>query len=393
MTPTPPNTESIRTATGHLKKADSLIKSEQLEQAKEEILKAVATDPKNMYAQAYLERVELLIEEKKRNREAAEAQRRAEEETAAKEEAERKRREREEATLRKKLEEEQRKKKEEEERKKKEEQKREAERRKREEEQRRREEERKNKEAEQRKKVNHMQEITSYNRALFEGWRSGVPSPQHQQRLNNLRASLHISAEEHRDLELAVRKECYIEAFQQFWRTEKILKAGPSSITALRERYRVDLKEFDTVEMELLNQLKRPKAGPMILVIDDDPGTLNAVSTILQEEGYDARGFITSDEAYRFLTHTTPELILTDVNLETSTIGGFGFLEKIQELPRLSHVPFVFMSGIADEIVIRAGKEMGADDFIPKPFGSEKLLSIVRGKIRRYRELRSISPN
>lgn len=407
MTSQPPNKESQRIAAQHLKRVDSFIKSKEFDQARKEILKAVAADSTNRYAQAYLERVELLIEQEKQDREEAEAQRRAEEAVRVKEEAERKRREQEETARRKKLEEEQKRKKEEEQKqneeeqkkrkeeqkKKEEERKREEEHRKRGEEQRKREEEQQRREQEQRRNMNHREEITSYNRALFEGWVAGVPSPQQQRRLDSLRAALHISPDEHRELELAVRKECYVEAFQRLWSTEKILKGGPSSITALRDRYRVGLEEFDAIEMELLNQLKRPNQGPLILVVDDDPGTLDVVSTILQEEGYDAQGFITSDEAYRFLMHTTPALILTDVNLETSTIGGFSFLEKIQELPRLSHVPFVFMSGITDEIIVRAGKEMGADDFIAKPFGSSKLLSIVRGKLRRYRELRSISSN
>ena len=406
MTSQTPNKESQRLASEHLKRVDTFIKSREFDRAKDEIMKAVAADSTNRYAQAYLERVELLIEQQKQDREAAEVQRRAEEELKAKEEAERKRREQEEAARRKRLEEEQRKKKEEEQRKEKEEehkrreeqkkeeeQKKKEEDRKRVEEQRKREEEHRRRGQEQHANLNHREEITAYNRALFEAWAAGVPSPQQQRQLDILRASLYISSDEHRELELAVRKECYVEAFQRLWSTEKILKGGASSITALRERYRVGVEEFDAIEMELLNQLKRPKQGPLILVVDDDPGTLDVVSAILQEEGYDARGFITSDEAYRFLIHTTPELILTDVNLETSTIGGFGFLEKIQELPRLSHVPFVFMSGITDEVIVRAGKEMGADDFIAKPFGSSKLLSIVRGKLRRYRELRSIASN
>ena len=249
MTSQPPNKESQRIAAQHLKRVDSFIKSKEFDQARKEILKAVAADSTNRYAQAYLERVELLIEQEKQDREEAEAQRRAEEAVRVKEEAERKRREQEETARRKKLEEEQKRKKEEEQKqneeeqkkrkeeqkKKEEERKREEEHRKRGEEQRKREEEQQRREQEQRRNMNHREEITSYNRALFEGWVAGVPSPQQQRRLDSLRAALHISPDEHRELELAVRKECYVEAFQRLWSTEKILKGGPSSITALRD--------------------------------------------------------------------------------------------------------------------------------------------------------------
>ena len=337
-----------------LKKVDSLVKSEEYGTAREEILRARGIDPRNMYAQAYLERVDLLLEQQKRNQEAAQSKLLAEEAAKVKAEQERQKMELEEEALRLAAE-------------------------------------------ETRKQsilsVNHPEEIASYKLALYEAWTNGIPSRQQQEELNDLCNSLHITPKEHSGLERSVRRERYIQAFRELWSSEKDMAEGPSTITALRRRYQIDLEEFDAVEEELLNQLKRPAGGPLIVLIDDDQDMLNALSVILQEEGYAPRGFTTSDEAYQFLLHTTPEMILTDVNLETSTLGGFAFYERIQDLPRLTHVPFVFMSGLTDEVVIRVGKEMGADDYLPKPFDSQKLLSVVRGKIRRYSELRNIKAN
>ena len=161
-----------------LKKVDSLVKSEEYGTAREEILRARGIDPRNMYAQAYLERVDSLLEQQERNREAAQSKLLAEEAANAKAEQERQRIELEEAALRCAAE-------------------------------------------ETRKQsilsVNHPEEIASYKLALYEAWTNGIPSRQQQEKLNDLCNSLHITPKEHSGLERSVRRECYTQAFRELW--------------------------------------------------------------------------------------------------------------------------------------------------------------------------------
>ena len=90
----------------------------------------------------------------------------------------------------------------------------------------------------------------------------------------------------------------------------------------------------------------------------------------------------------------TPDIILCDINLETSTMGGFTFFEKVQEIDHLKKVPFIFLSGLNDDVIIRTGKEMGADDYLTKPIKGQNLLAALRGKLKRFEQLREIpSPN
>ncbi len=335
-----------------LKHVDTLVKAEDLDRARAEILLAKELNPRNMYCQAYLERVDSLLEQRKRNNEAAHAKKLAEDTGRMSKEQQRQKQTEDEERLRVL-------------------QQGEAERLRREEQRR------------------HAGEIVSYNRALFEAWESGTPSAAAELTLASLRRSLRISPQEHKEGELGIRRECYIQAFRNLWTRQSF--DDPATITELRQRYNISGDEFEVIEVELLQTLKKPPAGPTVLVIDDDEGMLTAIATVLLDEHFDVRTFTTSDEAYQFLLHSTPAIILADINLETSSYGGFAFFEKVQQIPRLSRIPFVFVSGLSDEIVIRAGKEIGADDYIAKPFDQAHLVAVVKGKLRRYDELRRVS--
>jgi DNA-binding response OmpR family regulator len=113
------------------------------------------------------------------------------------------------------------------------------------------------------------------------------------------------------------------------------------------------------------------------------------VVRVLESGGFTVQAFNTSDEALTGLKHDMPDLIVSDINLETSTIGGFSFYEKVRQLHHLTHVPFIFLSGMIDEGMIRYGKGLGADDYLTKPFSGEMLLDTIKGKLKRYKQLKS----
>jgi CheY-like chemotaxis protein len=136
---------------------------------------------------------------------------------------------------------------------------------------------------------------------------------------------------------------------------------------------------------------KRPKPAKQratIVVVDDDDRLLEVIASMLEDSDFDVRAFSTTDEAYTLLREFTPDLILSDINLETSTMGGFTFYQKVREIDHLYDVPFVFLSGLSDELLIRMGKELGVDDYITKPFSDETLIATIKGKIKRSRQLK-----
>jgi DNA-binding response OmpR family regulator len=126
-------------------------------------------------------------------------------------------------------------------------------------------------------------------------------------------------------------------------------------------------------------------------MIDDDSSLLSVLSMSIESGGFEVIPLTTSDEAYVLLKKFTPDIILCDVNLETSTMGGFTFFEKVQEIEHLKQVPFIFLTGLSDDVLIRTGKEMGVDDYLTKPI-KENLLAALRGKLKRFEQLKRTQP-
>jgi DNA-binding response OmpR family regulator len=111
---------------------------------------------------------------------------------------------------------------------------------------------------------------------------------------------------------------------------------------------------------------------------------LEAISETLTSHDFEVISLATSDEAFLLLQKWAPGLILCDVNLETSTMGGFSFYESIRKLKHLNKVPFIFLTGLNDRVIMRTGKEMGVDDYLTKPISEENLVATVKGKLKRF---------
>jgi DNA-binding response OmpR family regulator len=158
------------------------------------------------------------------------------------------------------------------------------------------------------------------------------------------------------------------------------------SIIDLQYAYQISDEEHRHLLSPLTN-IKQYKERDKVLVIDDDTRLLELLAASLEDNGFDVTAISTSDEAYALLRIFIPDLILCDINLETSTMGGFSFYEKIQELKDIQSVPFIFLTGLTDETLVRTGKELGVDDYLMKPISEQTLVSTLRGKLKRFRQL------
>ena len=376
-----------------LKRVDRLIRAGEIDQAMREIILAKEIDPKNVYIFAYEERLAHLKEEHEHHKEEEKTRQQAEE--AARKRDEELRRKQEEEEPRKATEEEAPKKEPEQKQKQPEPQKKEEQRpsleqleeelRAAEEELRKREEEsRKNRES----VAAHADALARYKAELIKAWQDGATTPLEETTLKQLRWDLSISIEEHTTLTKEAQRESYLSAFKEAWSSGSITPERSSELADLRKRFKISPEEFDAIEAEILWQIRSGLQPATLLIIDDDVRLLNVVTETLQEAGYFIKPFTTSDDAYRYLKLQTPDLIISDINLETSTMGGFTFYEKVREIDRLHDIPFIFLSGLTDEVLIRTGKELGVDDYLTKPFSDETLLATIKGKLKRFRQLR-----
>jgi PleD family two-component response regulator len=125
-----------------------------------------------------------------------------------------------------------------------------------------------------------------------------------------------------------------------------------------------------------------------VALIDDDTLLLQALAELLEDNKYVVISFTKSEEALEYFRTGFPDIIICDVNLETSSFGGFTLHEKLRKLDHLRDVPFLFLSGLTDTAIVLAGKQLGADDYLTKPVEPEALLAVVKGKLKRYRQIK-----
>jgi two-component system, OmpR family, KDP operon response regulator KdpE len=118
--------------------------------------------------------------------------------------------------------------------------------------------------------------------------------------------------------------------------------------------------------------------GARILVVDDEPQILRSLRTALTAAGYDIQTAATGEEALRQLQGRLPDLVILDLMLP-----GISGLEVCRWLRERSPVPVLVLSARGEERDKVAALDLGADDYLTKPFGVEELLARIRATLRR----------
>ena len=115
-----------------------------------------------------------------------------------------------------------------------------------------------------------------------------------------------------------------------------------------------------------------------ILVVDDEASIVNIISYNLKKEGYSVITAEDGEQGYELAMSQSPDLILLDIMMPK--MNGYEVCRKIRER---SNVPIIMLTARADEVDKVLGLEMGADDYVTKPFGSRELMARVKANLRR----------
>ena len=120
-------------------------------------------------------------------------------------------------------------------------------------------------------------------------------------------------------------------------------------------------------------------AAKRILVVEDDPHIADVVEYVLIEHGFSVTRAADGDAGKRRFTESPPDLVLLDLNLP-----GIPGLDLFQLMRRLRpEIPVIMLTSRTDEADRVAGLEMGADDYVTKPFSTRELAARVRAVLRR----------
>lgn len=118
---------------------------------------------------------------------------------------------------------------------------------------------------------------------------------------------------------------------------------------------------------------------PLVMVVDDEPGVRELIGDALRLGGYDAVEAADGLEALQVMRHTRPSLLIVDVNMPEMT--GFELVQRIRD--RGEETPVIMLSARGDRVDVTHGLQIGADDYVRKPFGLEELLLRVQAVLRR----------
>ncbi len=125
-------------------------------------------------------------------------------------------------------------------------------------------------------------------------------------------------------------------------------------------------------------------AKEKILVVDDEEDILELVRYNLSREGYQVTGSLTGEDALRKVRSDPFDLIVLDLMLPG--MDGLAFTKTVKNDSRLRSIPIIMLTAKGEEADIVTGLELGADDYITKPFSPKVMIARVRTALRRHKE-------
>lgn len=120
---------------------------------------------------------------------------------------------------------------------------------------------------------------------------------------------------------------------------------------------------------------------PLVLVVDDETNILELLKFNLAKESYQVAGLTSGLDAVKFIEKDKPDLIILDIMLPH--MDGYEVLRSLKAKPETRDIPVIMLSAKGELFDKVLGLELGADDYITKPFSPRELLARVKARLRR----------
>src|SRR5436190_21323204 len=123
-----------------------------------------------------------------------------------------------------------------------------------------------------------------------------------------------------------------------------------------------------------------------ILIIDDEEWLREMMLLALRQHGFEVIEAENGEKGIQIARKELPDLILCDVNMDK--VDGYLTLSSLRSEPTTASIPFILMTGLADQAGMRHGMELGADDYLPKPFTIDALYAAVDARLKKLNVVR-----
>ena len=118
-----------------------------------------------------------------------------------------------------------------------------------------------------------------------------------------------------------------------------------------------------------------------ILVIEYEEHLLEAILDALQQEGFETLGALDGTVATELIHSFQPNLVVSEIHLPE--LDGYSILQNLRSNPDMASVSFIFLTAVTNRAAMRKAMELGADDFITKPFTHEELINSIHARLQR----------
>jgi len=129
----------------------------------------------------------------------------------------------------------------------------------------------------------------------------------------------------------------------------------------------------------------------MIFIVEDDENIREMESYALKNSGYEVKGFLDGASMLAELDNGLPKLIMLDIMLPGE--DGLTVLKKLRANERTKRIPIMMVTAKTTELDKVRGLDMGADDYLSKPFGIMEMVSRVKALLRRFERTETVSEN
>ncbi|HPD57273.1 MAG TPA: response regulator [Smithellaceae bacterium] len=123
---------------------------------------------------------------------------------------------------------------------------------------------------------------------------------------------------------------------------------------------------------------------PKILIVDDEKDIVDLIAYNLESEGFSVAKAYDGESAIRMIKAKKPDLVILDLMLPG--INGIDVCKNLRANPATSDLPIIMLTAKADEVDKVVGLEIGADDYITKPFSVKELMARIRSILRRVQD-------
>ncbi|PXW89605.1 DNA-binding NarL/FixJ family response regulator [Nitrosomonas sp. Nm84] len=123
----------------------------------------------------------------------------------------------------------------------------------------------------------------------------------------------------------------------------------------------------------------------LILIIEDEQALRENISEIIAHYGFRVISAPAGEEGIQMALEHTPDIIICDIMLPG--IDGFDVFSRIKQIPQLPPTAFIFLTAKSTRADTRTGMNMGADDYLTKPFTKEELINSIKARLEKLSEI------